>query len=279
MASSLEGVAVVTGGNKGVGLAIVRGLCKQFKGHVLLTARNEENGKSAVELLKTEGLNPIYEQLDILSNESIDKFKSRIEKNYGGIDILVNNAGIAYKRASTSPLIEKAHVTLQTNLFATLAVTNTLLPHMRNGSHICMVSSMTSKLKNVSQDKDHPVRQRLIDPSLTEEGVLSLMREYLIAVDNNDYSIWPKDSPYSLSKVAITAVTRAIGRKLANDPRGIIINACCPGYVDTDMTSHRGVLTPDQGAVTPLMMCFIPSKGSNGEFYMEEKMYDWLNSD
>ena len=279
MAVSLEGVAVVTGGNKGIGLAIVRGLCKQFKGRVILTSRNEENGKSAVSLLRDEGLIPLYEQLDILSEASIDAFKARVEKTHGGIDILVNNAGIAYKNASTDPLIEKAHVTLATNLFATLNVTNALLTLMRSGSRICMVSSMSSKLKRVSSDKNHPLRQRLIDPSQTEESILSLMREYLLAVDKNDYSLWPKDSAYSISKVGLTAVTRAMGRKLSTDPRGILINSCCPGYVNTDMTSHTGRLTPDQGAETPLMLCFLPADSTNGEFYIEKKLYDWVHND
>ena len=279
MAAVLEGVAVVTGGNKGIGLAIVRGLCKQFKGRVILTARNEEFGKSAVSLLRDEGLIPLFEQLDILSQASIDAFKSRVEKTYGGIDILVNNAGIAYKNAATEPLPEKAHVTLETNLFATLNVTNALLPTMKAGGRICMVSSMTSKLSNVSQDKNHPVRLRLVDPSQTQESILALMREYLLAVDQDDYSLWPKDSPYGMSKVGLTAATRAIGRKLSTDPRGVIINACCPGYVDTDMTSHRGRLTPDQGAETPLLLCFLPNDSTNGEFYLEKKLYDWVHND
>ena len=279
MAASLERVAVVTGGNKGIGLAIVRGLCKQFKGCVILTARNEENGKSAVSLLRDEGLVPVFEQLDILSEASIAAFKTRVEKTHGGIDVLVNNAGIAFKNASLDPLIEKANVTLATNFFATLNVTNALLPLMKNGSHICMVSSMMSKLNKVSPDKNHPLRQRLVDPSQTEESIVSLMREYLLAVDKNDYSLWPKDAAYPMSKVGLTAVTRAMGRKLSTDPRGILINSCCPGYVDTDLTSHRGPLTPDQGAETPLLLCFFPAGSTNGEFYLEKKLYDWVHND
>ena len=278
MAAIVEGVAVVTGGNKGIGLAIVRGLCKQFKGSVLLTARSEENGKAAVWLLEKEGLKPVYEKLDILSQESIMDFKSRVEKKYGGIDILVNNAGIAFKNASTDPLPMKAHVTLETNFFATLFLTNSLLLIMNKGSHICMVSSMSSRLSKISQDKTHPIRLRMTNPDIKEEEVVSLLKEYLNAVDKDDYSVWPKDSAYSMSKVCITAVTRAIGRKLSDDSREIIINSCCPGFVDTDMTSHKGVLTPDQGAVTPLKLCLLPSGTASGDYYKDEKVVDWVNS-
>jgi NAD(P)-dependent dehydrogenase (short-subunit alcohol dehydrogenase family) len=61
------------------------------------TARNEELGKQAVENLKTEGLNPSFHQLDILSSESIQRLKDYLEKTFGGLDLLINNAGIAYK--------------------------------------------------------------------------------------------------------------------------------------------------------------------------------------
>jgi len=50
-----------------------------------------------VEKLKSEGLAPVFHQLDILSNESIQSLKEYLQKTYGGLDILINNAGIAYK--------------------------------------------------------------------------------------------------------------------------------------------------------------------------------------
>jgi NAD(P)-dependent dehydrogenase (short-subunit alcohol dehydrogenase family) len=61
------------------------------------TARNEELGKQAVENLKAEGLNPSFHQLDIISDESIQRLKDYLEKTFGGLDLLINNAGIAYK--------------------------------------------------------------------------------------------------------------------------------------------------------------------------------------
>ena len=86
-------VAVVTGANKGIGLAIVRSLCKQFTGDVYLTARDKGRGQAAVALLNAEGLSPKFHQLDICSLESVDALKKLILEKYGGIDVLVNNAG------------------------------------------------------------------------------------------------------------------------------------------------------------------------------------------
>ena len=88
-------VAVVTGSNKGIGLGIVRSLCKKFEGDVILTSRNEEKGKDAVKLLKSEGLYPKFHLLDICSEKSVINLRDFLKQNYGGIDILVNNAGVA----------------------------------------------------------------------------------------------------------------------------------------------------------------------------------------
>ena len=98
----------MTGSNKGIGYAIVRGLCKQFKGDVVLTARNEDLGKKAVQSLNEEGLSPKFHQLDITDQASIGRFGDFIKNTYGGLDVLVNNAGIAYKNDSTAPFGEQA---------------------------------------------------------------------------------------------------------------------------------------------------------------------------
>lgn len=84
----------VTGSNKGIGLAIVKGLLKKFDGDVVLTARNPAKGKTAVEELKALGLSPQFHQLDITDQNSVDTFRDYIQNTYGGLDVLVNNAGV-----------------------------------------------------------------------------------------------------------------------------------------------------------------------------------------
>jgi carbonyl reductase 1 len=87
----------VTGSNQGIGLAIVRALCKEFDGVTYLTARNTEAGHKAVEELKKENCNAHFHQLDINDKKSVGELKSYLQSKYGGIDILVNNAAIAFK--------------------------------------------------------------------------------------------------------------------------------------------------------------------------------------
>ena len=96
MSSNIR-VAVVTGGNKGIGLAIVRDLCQQFSGDVMLTARDVARGQAAVQQLQAEGLSPRFHQLDIDDLGSIRALRDFLLKEYGGLNVLVNNAGIAFK--------------------------------------------------------------------------------------------------------------------------------------------------------------------------------------
>lgn len=77
----LEGkVALVTGGNRGIGFEICRQLAQ--KGiKVILTARNQQKGRVAAEKLQKEGLDVVYHQLDVTDEESIKKPPSMLTKN------------------------------------------------------------------------------------------------------------------------------------------------------------------------------------------------------
>lgn len=79
---------------------------------------------------------------------------------------------------------------------------------------------------------------------------------------------WPQ-SMYGVSKLCETAYTRVLAEEL--QPNGVTVNACCPGYVNTDMTSHRGVKTLAEGADTPVWLALDPPKGVTGKLFGERK--------
>ncbi|XP_062618377.1 carbonyl reductase [NADPH] 1-like [Saccostrea cucullata] len=269
-------VAVVTGSNKGIGYAIVRGLCKQFDGDVYLTARNEELGKQAVKSLNSEGLSPKFHQLDINDQASIDRLRDFLRATYGGLDILVNNAGMAYKQSSTAPFAEQAEVTIKTNYFGTLAVCETLFPLLRPHARVVNVSSMASAaIKRCSQE----IQSKFRNPKLAIAELTALMNDFIQAAKNGNHeSKGYANSAYGMSKVGVTVLTEIQHRQLSADPReDILVNACCPGYVDTDMTSHKGHKTIDQGADTPLYLALLPlgTKTPAGNFVSERNIKNW----
>ncbi|ESO90595.1 hypothetical protein LOTGIDRAFT_191692 [Lottia gigantea] len=267
-------VAVVTGSNKGIGFAIVRALCKSFKGDVILTARNEDLGKKAVEDLNKEGLKPEFQQLDICDTNSIDRLKSFIQSNYGGLDILVNNAGIAYKQSSTAPFPEQAEVTVKTNFTATLDVCNALFPILRPHARVVHVSSMVSQWSG--KKCSDALKARFLDSNLKMDELKQIMADFVqSAKDDQVEEKGFTKSAYGMSKVGVTVMTFIQQREL-NSKDDIIVNACCPGYVDTDMSSHKGTKTIDEGAETPVYLALLPH-GSDikGKFLSEKTVQDW----
>lgn len=79
---------------------------------------------------------------------------------------------------------------------------------------------------------------------------------------------WPK-SMYGVSKLFETSYTRILAEQLKS--AGVMVNACCPGYVDTDMTSHRGVKTLEEGADTPVWLALMLPGGPSGKLFAERK--------
>ena len=137
-------VAIVTGGNKGIGFAIVKGLAKIFDGDVFLTARNVERGMAAVKALEKENIAVKFHQLDIDNPESNAGIAAFMKEKYGGIDILVNNAAIAFKSAATEPFGHQAKVTVATNYFSVKNTCEHLLPLLRSGKDLLRLGQNTS---------------------------------------------------------------------------------------------------------------------------------------
>ena len=269
-------VAVVTGSNKGIGFAIVRGLCKQFDGDVFLTARDVRRGSAAVEELKKEGLSPKFHQLDLNDQESIERLRDFLQQNYGGLDVLVNNAAIAYKEADPAPFSQQVEDSMKTNFWGTLAVCEALFPILKPGARVSHVSSRggTYALQKCSAE-----RQKEVCSLMSIAQVKDIMTTFVsdAAAGEHQAHGWP-NMAYGMSKLGLTAITPMQQDEMDKDNRkDIIINACCPGYVDTDMSSHKGHLTIDQGADTPLYLALLPPgiKTPQGKFVCERKVNEW----
>lgn len=83
-------MAVVTGSNKGIGLAIVRKLAQEAGLTVVLAARDAGRGLKATQDLHNEGLlNVVFGKLDVSKPESVTEFAAWIKHTFGGLDILV----------------------------------------------------------------------------------------------------------------------------------------------------------------------------------------------
>ncbi|CAH0731468.1 unnamed protein product, partial [Brenthis ino] len=264
-------IAVVTGSNKGVGFAIVRGLCKRFEGIVYLTSRDEKRGAAAVAALNQEGLHPNYHQLDITDKQSITTFRDYLKEKYGFIDILINNAAIAFKTKAPEPVAVQAEQTLFVNYFSVLSTCDILFPIMRNGGRVVNISSSAGHLSLIPSET---LRKRFQDPNLTTQELSELMNKYVEAAKEGTHAAEWGNSSYVVSKVGLTALTK-IQQRLLND-RDIKVNAVHPGYVNTDMSSHKGVLSIDEGAQAPLYLALDAPDTVRGEYvWFDKRIFNW----
>ncbi|KAM9253174.1 carbonyl reductase [NADPH] 1-like [Dugong dugon] len=276
--SSSSRVALVTGANKGIGFAIVRELCRQFSGDVVLTARDEARGRAAVQQLQAEGLSPRFHQLDIDDLQSIRALRDFLRREYGGLDVLVNNAGIAFKNLDPTPFHIQAEVTLKTNFFSTRDVCTELLPLIKPQGRVVNVSSMASiqALKSCSPE----LQQRFRSETITEEELVALMKKFVEDTKNGVHQKegWP-NTAYGVSKIGVTVLSRIHARNLSAQRGGdkILLNACCPGWVRTDMTGPNATKSPEEGAETPVYLALLPSdaEGPHGQFVSEKRVRQW----
>ncbi|XP_037047222.1 carbonyl reductase [NADPH] 1-like [Bradysia coprophila] len=279
-------VYVVTGSNKGIGFAIVRALCKQNDGIVYLTARDEGRGLNSVEALKKEGLNPNFHQLDIESVDSIITFRDYLKSTHGGIDVLVNNAAIAFKNNATEPFSEQAEVSCRVNFFATMKFCDELLPLLRPHGRVVNVSSSAGYLKRINgkAPESLELQKKFADPKLTRDTLVSLVNDFVQSSKTNIHTSkgWP-NSAYSVSKVAVSALSRIQQREMdeTRPDDDILVNHVHPGYVDTDMTSHKGHLTIDQGADAPSWLALLapntPSNPKGAYVWYDRRIVDWVD--
>lgn len=217
-------VAVVTGSNKGIGLAVVKALCQQFAGEVYLTARDSGRGHAAMKELTNEGLHPLFHQLDITDPSSIATATKFFKEHYGGIDVLVNNAGIAYKRR---------------------------------------VVNVSSGMGSMALSRCSPaLQERFRSDDLSEEELVGLMQRFVDEAQKGGHREggWP-DTAYGVSKMGLT----------------ILLNACCPGWVRTDMAGPNATKSPQEGTVTPVYLAMLPSGATepHGQFVSEMKAQPW----
>ena len=270
-------VALVTGGNKGIGFQIAKKLGANGSNiKTIIGCRNVDLGEAAAKELQSAGCDVVFRQLDICDPSSIESVRASIEKDFGGLDILVNNAAIAFKGSDPTPFKEQARPTVMVNFFGTLDVTRAMLPLLRKSptARIVNVASMTGHLRILPSEG---TKAKFTSPTLKVEELESLMREFVTDVEAGTHNKngWPSTC-YGMSKLSVIALTKVIAR---DEPK-IMVNACCPGYCATDMSSMRGTKTAEQGSRTPAMLVFLPDSKADhvqpsGKFYMDEAEVVW----
>jgi NAD(P)-dependent dehydrogenase (short-subunit alcohol dehydrogenase family) len=227
-------IALVTGANKGIGYHTARLLAARGV-TVLAGSRDEENGRRAELSLRSLGGDVRFVRLDVTDQESIRRAAAWIGAEYGALDILINNAGIARGDGSGKPsetTVATLRAVIETNVFGVVAVTNAMLPLLRQ--------SGAARIVNVS----------------SEVGSIGSMTDPASPM-------WPMASiSYPSSKTALNMITAMYAKELRETP--IKVNAANPGYCATDLNGNSGFRTPEQGGEVAVHLATLPADGPSG---------------
>lgn len=235
-------IALVTGANKGIGLAIARALAGRDI-TVLLGCRDLSKGTAAAQALGSAAAIPI--EIDVTRPALIEAAARHIQSTYQRLDILINNAGVSLEpRAAPSGIgLERLKAVYETNVFGAIAVTQAMLPLLR--------LAPAGRIVNMSSSL----------------GSLTLM--------SDPAAPWSRFGllGYNSSKTALNAITVMF----ANELRGthVKVNAACPGYVATDLNRHSGHLSPDEGARIAVTLACLSADGPTGGFFNQDGPVPW----
>ncbi|MFG1946630.1 SDR family oxidoreductase [Nonomuraea sp. NPDC048826] len=246
-------VALITGANKGIGLATAERLAALGM-TVLMGARDPLRGEEAAERVRAGGGDAHPVALDVTDPATVKQTAAWIEELFGHLDVLVNNAAITGSgRVSPEDAVDQipsvvdldmVRAVYETNVFGVITVTNTMLPLLRRSPapRIVNLSSGAGSLAVTS------------DPYGPMKGL-------------------PPSAAYAPSKTALNALTVQYANELRKD--GILVNAAAPGYVATDINNHRGFLTPAQGATIVVRLATLDADGPTAGFFSAEGPVPW----
>jgi NAD(P)-dependent dehydrogenase (short-subunit alcohol dehydrogenase family) len=258
-------IALVTGGNRGLGLEICRQLAQRGL-TVILAARDPEKGEAAAAGLRSRGLGVSFRQLDVTDRGSIAALRSYLAGTFGHLDILVNNAGVALDGFNA----DVVRRTMAVNLFGVMGVTDAMRLFMSDHGRIVMVSSGMGALSCLSPE----LQEHYADPQLTREGLEALIGMLVDDVEagRERERGWPV-SAYRVSKVGLNAYTRIVARDLKDSD--ICVNAVCPGWVRTDMGGPGASRSVAQGADSIVWAATLPERAPSGAIFRDRKAVSW----
>jgi NAD(P)-dependent dehydrogenase (short-subunit alcohol dehydrogenase family) len=242
-------VAFITGANRGLGLETARELGKQAIA-VVLGSRDPKKGTAAAAKLRDEGITAESLGFDVTKSQDHQRASDYFLKKYGRLDILVNNAGVLKEsRAGSAPNQTSAvspeilRETFETNFFATVALTQKLLPLIRKAP--------AGRIVNVS----------------------SILGSLALHADPNSPIYPSKTLAYDASKAALNAFTVHLAHELRDTK--IKVNSAHPGWVKTDMGGPNAPMEVSEGGKTSAQLATLKDDGPSGGFFHLGEPLPW----
>jgi NAD(P)-dependent dehydrogenase (short-subunit alcohol dehydrogenase family) len=244
---SVQGLALVTGADKGLGKETARQLAHRGL-TVLLGSRDPFRGIAAADDLAADGMTVQPIQLDVTDLDSVDAAAEQVRRDHGRLDVLVNNAGVFVGAPPFETTAAHLRDLFEVNVFGAVTVTHAFLPLLRRSAapRIVNVSSTTASLALTADGADIP-----------GDATVRLA--------------------YASSKAALNMLTVQYAKALAEDPGlvGAKINSAVPGYTATDMNGHRGSRPVQDGARIIADLATLTADGPTGGCFDDQGRVPW----
>ncbi len=246
--SDQKKVALISGANKGIGLETARQLGK-LGFTVLVGARDLAKGETAVKDLKSDGVDAIAVKLDVVNPADIAAITTLIQKDFGRLDVLVNNAGVqvepdGFGRNTVADVTTaQLEQTFATNLFAVVALTQSLLPLLKQAP--------AARIVNLS----------------------SILGSQTLHADPGSPIYGFKAFAYDASKAALNSFTIHLAALLKDT--NIKVNSAHPGWVKTDMGTDAAPMNVVDGAKTEIDLATLGADGPSGSFIHMGETLPW----
>lgn len=242
-----EKIALVTGANKGLGLATSQALGK-LGFRVLMTGRAVHKVEEAATPLRREGISLDCYQADVSSDEDIKKLAAVIREKHGHLEVIVNNAGVLLE--ATDPRKAEGAVVFS-SLFRVdpQVMLKTVNINAIGAARVIQNFAPLMKANNYG---------RIVNVS-SQMGQLSDMDG--------------KFPGYRMSKAALNALTVTAAKELADS--NIKVNSICPGWVRTDMGGPSADRSIEEGIRGIIWAATLADDGPTGGFFRDGERLPW----
>jgi NAD(P)-dependent dehydrogenase (short-subunit alcohol dehydrogenase family) len=164
----LEGkVAVITGGDSGIGRAVAIQFAKEGADVAIVYLNEHDDAEETAAVIRKYGKEPLLIATDVSEEQNCRQIIDKTLKKFSRIDIVVNNAAVQYEQLSLTDISsEQLEKTFRTNIFSFFYLSKFALPHLTEGSSIINTASVTAY-------KGNPA---LMDYSSTKGAIIAFTR-------------------------------------------------------------------------------------------------------
>ena len=221
----------------GTNRGIGRGIAEGLAARGIVVAATARTQAAADGVAAALGNGAFGVVLEATDAASVDAAVSAVLGRAGRLDIVVNNAGGHYDDGASPSLLSdtEMHDALDLNLLGPMRLCRAAIPHLR--------AAGWGRIVNVS----------------SRSGTFT--------------ATWANAPAYGVSKAALNMFTFQLAKELAGS--GVLVNACCPGWVRTDMGGPDADKSIEEGADTPIWLATLPDDGPSGGFFSDRQPAGW----